>query len=102
MKKLIKEVLDTFDFDKVHEVMIFLNWTWRFDKVPDVLELRHTAERLLKEAGLKCLKHYNTNPNIPYIIMSGGLRVEAFPNKKKTKIKQLSLEFVLATSFDYR
>ena len=102
MKKLIKEVISTFNFEKVHKTMVFLDWTWRFDKVPDVVELKHTAERLLKEAGKKCLKHYNTNPNIPYIIMSGGFRVSAYPNKKKTKVKELTLDFVLATSFDYR
>lgn len=102
MKKLIKEVLSNFDFEKVHKVMTFLDWTWRYDRVPDVLELRHTAERLLKEACAKCLRHYTTTRDVPYIIMNGGLRIEAYPNKKKTKIKELRLDFVLTTSFDYR
>lgn len=102
MKKLIKEVLSTFDFEKVHKTMVFLNWTWRYEKVPDVLELRRTAERLLKNASVKCLRHYNTTRDIPYIIMSGGFRIAAYPNKKKTKVKELTLDFVLATSFDYR
>jgi hypothetical protein len=100
--KIVKEVISTFDFDKVHKVMTFLNWTWYYDTVPDLLELKSKAQQLLVDACERCLKHKKTSRDIPYIIMTGGFRIEAYPNKKKTKIKELRLEFVLATSFDYR
>ena len=100
--KIVKEVISTFDFDKVHKVMTFLGWTWHYDKVPDLQELKSKAQELLEDACKKCLGHKKTSRDIPYIIMTGGFRIEAYPNKKKTKIKELRLEFVLATSFDYR
>jgi hypothetical protein len=100
--KIVKEVINTFDFDKVHKVMTFLNWTRYYDKVPDLLELKSQAQQLLEDACERCLGHKKTSRDIPYIIMTGGFRIEAYPNKKKTKIKELRLEFVLTTSFDYR
>lgn len=33
-KANIDEVMDNFNFQRVHEVMKFLNWTWAFDPVP--------------------------------------------------------------------
>ena len=100
--KIVKEVISTFDFDKVHKVMTILNWTWYYDTVPDLLELKSKAQGFLEHACERCLEHKKTSHDIPYIIMTGGFRIEAYPNKKKTKIKELRLEFVLATSFDYR
>lgn len=100
--KIVKEVISTFDFDKVHKVMTFLNWTWHFKEVPDLHELKSKAQQLLEDACKKCLGHEKTSRDIPYIIMTGGFRIEAYPNKKKTKVKELRLEFVLTTSFDYR
>jgi hypothetical protein len=51
-KKLeaIEDVLDYFDFDKVHKVMTCLNWTWHdTEGVPMVGDLRKRARELLKE-----------------------------------------------------
>ena len=86
MKKLIKEVLSSFDFEKVHKTMVFLDWTWYFQEVPDLLKLKCTAQELLEEVCERCLESKKTNRDIPYIIMTGGFRVEAYPNKKKTKM----------------
>lgn len=50
----IDEVLDKFDFEKVHHVMEFLEWTWGGDEdshIPDIPELRKTARKLLKDAS---------------------------------------------------
>ena len=41
------EVLDRFNFDKVHEYMKETNWTWFAHGVPTPLELEITASRLL-------------------------------------------------------
>ncbi len=47
----IDEIMDWFDFDKVHETMTKLNWTWRDEGVPKVQELRAAARRHLREVA---------------------------------------------------
>lgn len=47
----IEEVLDNFDFHKVHKVMEYFNWGWGEDgTVPDVPALKRTARWLLEDA----------------------------------------------------
>lgn len=48
----IGNIMDNFDFDKVHEVMSLLNWEWAATEngVPTKSELRSEARRLLKMA----------------------------------------------------
>jgi len=46
----IDEILDEFDFEKVHKVMTALDWEWySTDGVPSIAELRREARRLLKD-----------------------------------------------------
>jgi len=46
----IDEILDEFDFEKVHKVMVALGWEWYdTDGVPSIAELRKKARHLLKE-----------------------------------------------------
>ena len=67
-QKLIDDIMDSFDFAKVHSVMKFLNWTWYPNpEPPDEFELRTCARKLLKEsldkqtsittAGFKVIYH---------------------------------------------
>jgi len=48
----IGNIMDNFDFDKVHEVMSLLKWEWvgTENGVPSKSELRSEARRLLKMA----------------------------------------------------
>ena len=50
----LDNIMDSFDFDKVHKVMVFLNWKWANGngglEVPEKYELRSEARRLLKMA----------------------------------------------------
>jgi Spy/CpxP family protein refolding chaperone len=46
----IDEIMDDFNFNKVHKAMKELNWQWRDIGVPDEYDLRVEARRLLKEA----------------------------------------------------
>jgi len=47
----IDEVMDRFDFDKVHKVMTFLDWTWAWEgTVPSVETLKAEAYRQLSTA----------------------------------------------------
>lgn len=47
---LIDEIMDNFDFGRVHEVMTALDWTWHDSAgVPDMGTLRRTARRQLRD-----------------------------------------------------
>ena len=48
-EETIGQILDSFDFENVHEYMKSVNWTW-FDGVPSPEVLRQTAARLLVNA----------------------------------------------------
>lgn len=90
LKKVIDDVLCSFDFEKVHSVMQFLGWRWAFPKsggpsVPTVSEIRKEARRLL-EMAVECAEKkpfdFNRNSsNDPHeltrseTVSSGGLEV---------------------------
>lgn len=47
----IDDIMDNFEFDKVHEIMKFLGWTWGMDpekRIPEVYELRKKAREYLR------------------------------------------------------
>ena len=52
-EQIIDDILDEFDFDKVHKVMEFLDWGWtdgyRPLEVPTVGQLRIRARTLMKD-----------------------------------------------------
>ena len=46
----IKYIIDNFDFNKVHNVMTFLGWTWAgSSKSPSIFKLKEKATELLNE-----------------------------------------------------
>ena len=48
--EIINEILDEFDFEKVHRTMKVLEWTWYgSDGVPSIGDLRRQARELLQE-----------------------------------------------------
>jgi hypothetical protein len=70
---LIMDCLDEFDFERVHKVMEFLDWTWADAKeVPDVLALRRHCRKYLQNVIVGALEH-----NGFYITATGGFRYEA-------------------------
>ena len=47
---MIYEILDEFDFEKVHRVMVALDWQWSgTDGVPSIGDLRRQARSLLQQ-----------------------------------------------------
>ena len=89
LKKVIDNVLRSFDFEKVHSVMQFLGWKWAFPKskgpsVPTVSEIREEARRLL-EIAVDCAEKkpfdFNRDSIDPHeltrseTVSSGGLEV---------------------------
>ena len=51
-KQKIESIMNHFDFEKVHNIMKFLDWKWAFSKngTPSVEELKKEAHRLLVDA----------------------------------------------------
>ena len=91
-QELIDEIMDEFDFRRVHKTMEFLNWHWGGRgvpagelRVPSLAELRKEARRMLKDC---CLEgHYSTE--------SGGLRAEYFA-ETVDEVEWMRLSFILA------
>ena len=48
----IQDIMEDFDFQKVHDVMTYLDWKWAMSKhgVPTIDELKNEANRLLIDA----------------------------------------------------
>jgi hypothetical protein len=79
----VEEVLAGFDFDRVHQVMESLAWTWaNLDRVPTKAELMTEGRRLLTELDGK-----------PGVLGSGGLRASYKEDGT------LSLKFILCESW---
>ena len=69
---MIAEIMEDFDFKKVHKVMTFLDWKWAIGKgertVPSVYRLIKQAEQLLTE-----VTKYDDGGH--HEVATGGLRV---------------------------
>jgi hypothetical protein len=66
----IGQIIDRFDFQKVHDYMVLTGWKW-FDEVPTQEDLRMTATRLLVEAQM--------DPQEVVSMGTGGFRVYKLP-----------------------
>lgn len=79
MKEKIENIMNQFNFPKVHFVMKELNWKWYLNddengspmkKVPTVEEIKDSAETMLKRVA----DYKDKNPDMKrYSISSGGL-----------------------------
>lgn len=96
LNKMIDEIMEEFDFDKVNKAMYFLNWKWAGEYVT-VEMLKETAEQLLRTAAKLRLGDW-IHEHWEQGIMSatGGLQAMAFCDEDKSKIVALDLKFVLA------
>lgn len=79
----VNEVMEVFNFERVHKVMECINWTYYDGKVPDVDRLKKTVRELLLTAFNGFFdefgdKKYDTYKS--YISETGGFRVEVGSN----------------------
>lgn len=96
VNKMIDEIMEEFDFDKVQNVMDYLDWKWVGGYVT-VDMLKETAERLLRDAAKARLGDYkDTHWEQGIICGTGGFHATAFCNENKTEINGFDLKFVLA------
>ena len=72
----IMDCLDEFDFERVHDVMKYLNWTWSDVKgVPEITDLRKHCRKYLQEVVRGALERKDEGGE--FIMASGGFRYES-------------------------
>jgi hypothetical protein len=88
----VTEVVDNFNFERVHAVMKFLDWRWDGETptVPSVEQLRSTAISLLKDISSGRPKNKQTS------ISTGGLSATGYFNGDS--LCRLTLTFELTLS----
>ena len=99
VNKMIDDIMDEFDFNRVETVMEFLDWKWAGDNGLErvtVNMLKKEARRLLRGAADARLGAYkNTHWEQGIIHSCGGLQAMAFCDEDQTKIVSLDLKFIL-------
>jgi hypothetical protein len=95
VNEMIDDIMDEFDFAKVHMTMDYLGWKWVGQAV-DIDMLRKEAHRLLKGAAQARLGEFIDEHWEQGILNgTGGFQATAFCDVNKTKIIALDLKFVL-------
>ena len=96
-QKAIDEIIEYFDWNKVHKTMEFLNWTWATtdNEVPTIGQLFNNAVRLLQDAYDGALKEKQD-----YMVGTGGFYARAILDNETKEITELRLVFEL-TSWEY-
>lgn len=95
--KMVEDILEEFDFQKVQLVMDYLNWQWSDKQVPSISDLKETAERLLRNAADLRLGEYESEHwEVAIMSGTGGFQATAYCDETKTKIIMLDLKFVIA------
>ena len=107
LDKMIDEIMDEFNFARVLTTMEALDWKWGTAKgglgpnprglgIPDMDDLRATAERLLRGAADARLNDYKgTHWELGIINGTGGFQATAWCDEDKTKITALDLSFIV-------
>ncbi len=112
LREMIRDIIDNFDFNKVHYVMQELNWKWvdapeggfksyeelenAPTRVPSIEHIKEMARARMKNAIAEALsiEHSDIDENCPYISSSGGLKATVFKDKLG-RISHIGLEFIL-------
>lgn len=88
------DIINNFDFQKVHDVMKHLNWTWYPKGIPTVDNIIFGAREKIESVIKVCL--LEAKPDEEYFVSSGGLKATAIKNEYG-QITFLQLEFVLTS-----
>ena len=87
----VNEVMDLFDYERVHKVMEFLDWKWAGKDIPEIYDLRVKSRKLLEEAANKVIEGEEY-----YFVATGGFKAEAWKNDEGKL--ELRLNFTLEES----
>jgi hypothetical protein len=95
INQMIDNIIDEFDFNKVHITVDYLDWKW-VGKHITIDDLKSKARMLLKGAAESRLGEYKDEHwELGIINSTGGFVATAWCDENKTKIIKLNLEFVL-------
>lgn len=95
INQMIDNIIDEFDFNKVHITVDYLGWKW-IGKHITIDDLKSKARMLLKGAAESRLGEYKDEHwELGIINGTGGFVATAWCDENKTKIIKLNLEFVL-------
>ena len=95
VNKYIDDIMENFNFERVHQTMEALNWKWVGQK-PSMDDLREQAERLLRGAAKSRLGDFKRSHwELGIINGTGGFQATAFCDRTKTRITGLDLKFVV-------
>lgn len=100
LEKMIEDIMDEFNFARVHKAMVALDWKWALpsNSIPSIDELRKEAERLLRNvAEIRLDMFIDEDWNAPIICSTGGFSATAWCDEDKTKIRRLELEFIVSS-----
>lgn len=100
LDKMIDEIMEEFNFARVHKAMVALDWKWAFieNKIPSIESLRKESERLLRDAADVRLDMFvGEDWKSPIICSTGGFSASAWCDEDKTKITRLELEFIVSS-----
>ena len=93
-QQMMFDILNNFDFQKVHDTMKCLNWTWYPKGIPTVDNIIFGAREKIESVIKVCL--LEAKPDEEYFVSSGGLKATAIKNEYG-QITFLQLEFVLTS-----
>ena len=95
--KMVDDIIDEFNFEKVQKTMHALDWTWASTQmtVPSISELKNTARYLLINAyNMRQGEYKDTHPEVPVECATGGFVAMALSNEEGT-VDWLKLQFVV-------
>ena len=95
--KAITDIIENFNWEKVHKTMVALNWTWHDSegKAPSIGELFRCANDLLHRAYDGAEKE-----KTDYSVGTGGFYVRAIVDEETKEIVELRLAFEVC-NWDY-
>lgn len=95
----IDDIIDWFDFERVHEVMVFLDWKWgEPGEIPETPELRKRARQILRETCESLLK----SELLSTFMETGGFRVTVDRDTVDSSEIYIRLSFELSSWDNYK
>jgi hypothetical protein len=94
---MVDDILSEFDFEKVHDTMVALDWKWysTHPSVPSIRDLKDTARQLLISVyNLRKDEYKETHSEVPVTCGTGGFRATALSNDDGV-VDFLKLEFIV-------
>lgn len=98
IEKDIQEIMDEFDWEKVHKTMLYLDWKWFGKGVPSVELLKNRARSLLEYSIDAILT--SGKKKYKMCTSTGGFEATARKYKDEDKI-YMELKFVLVNWENY-